>query len=66
MLTAGNRSITDPEPYGQEQETGSETDKNAGSILLYAGVGIVAAVAIGGAIYLLAGKKKKTGSTTKE
>ena len=66
VLTAGNRSITDPEPYGQEQETGSETDKNAGSILLYAGVGIVAAVAIGGAIFLLAGKKKKTGSTTKE
>ena len=65
VLTAGDRSITDPEPYGQDAETEIQTDTNTGNILLYVGVGLVALAAIG-AVAVIGLKKKKTGAKTKE
>ena len=61
VVTAGNRSLTDPEKYTYEAP-GTEEGENApaqiGDVLLYAGIGLVALAAIAGVILFL--KKKKT------
>jgi len=69
VLTAGDRSVTDPEPYGETQEETPQPDKTdetgSGNVLLYVGIGVVALVAIGG-VLLIVRKKKKAGSQVKE
>lgn len=69
VLTAGDRSVTDPEPYGETQEETAQPDKTTEAtpvnILLYVGIGIVALAAIGG-VLLIVRKKKKVGSQVKE
>lgn len=73
VLTAGDRSITDPEPYDLPQEAEPQPDKTTGTangnILLYVGIGIIAIVAIAAAIVISMKKKKagkEAGSATKE
>ena len=65
VLTAGDRSITDPEPYGQDAETQTQTENKTGNILLYVGVAVVGLAAAGAAV-LIGLKKKKTGAQPKE
>lgn len=72
VLTAGDRSITDPEPYGQSQETDDQPDENkaaSDNILLFVGVGVIAVLTIA-AVAVIGIKKKKAGkeagSTTNE
>lgn len=58
VLTGGDRSITDPEPYGQSQETEAASDKSD-DILLYVGIGVIALAVCAAVVIIL--KKKKTG-----
>jgi len=67
VLTAGDRSITDPEPYDLEQETAAQTNENKDqdNIWLYVGIGVFALAVIGaGAVLVL--KKKKTREADKK
>lgn len=69
VLTYGDRSMTDPEfdpsmvvkPVTSEQ---TESKTSAGDIALYAGIGVIALVAIAGAV-LLVKKKKSAKAETK-
>ena len=69
VLTGGDRSITDPEPYELAQEDTADSGETAGNILLYVGVGLAAIAACAAAALVIVKKKKagkNTGSTTKE
>ena len=66
VLTAGDRSITDPEPYELPQSGDAQPVKNTAAanrdVLLYVGIGVlgIAAVAV---VALIGVKKKKAGKT---
>lgn len=63
VVTAGSRSITDPEPIpGADSKTDSVV---SGDIWLYAGVGVFVA-AVAAVVILLITKKKKAGKTATE
>lgn len=57
ILTAGNRSLTDPEPYGEQDQTSQQTTRQADT-WLYIAIGAVAVIAMGAAALLLTKKKK--------
>ena len=58
VITAGDRSLTDPEQVAAAAEAPTEK-KESGDWLLYAGIGVVALAALG-AVVLVALKKKKS------
>ena len=67
VLTYGDRSLTDPEydPSMVVEPDGGQSQKTAvADVLLYAGIGLVALVAIGGAVLLL--RKKKTAASAEK
>ena len=79
VLTAGDRSLTDPEPYELEQETqpeeptgetegtqGSEIAETEDNTMLYVAIAAVAAVILLAAVAVIVIKKKKSGSQVKE
>jgi len=59
LITAGNRSITDPEydPASEDQSQKQQTAKS-GDVLLYVIIGGVALAAIAGAVLIISKKKK--------
>lgn len=59
-VTAGDRSLTDPEevPGSQVQEQEQDTESASGDIWLYAGIGVVVLAAIAGVILVILKKKK--------
>ena len=57
ILTAGSRSLTDPEPYGEQDQTSQQTTRQADT-WLYIAIGAVAVIAMGAAALLLTKKKK--------
>lgn len=70
VLTYGDRSITDPEydpnmVVKPADETQSQKKAATGDILLYAGIGVIALAAIGGAVLLISKKKKSAGAESK-
>ena len=70
VLTYGERSITDPEydpsmvvkPAAEEK---TQQKAATGDVLLYAGIGVIALAAIGGAVLLISRKKKSAGAESK-
>jgi len=67
ILTAGDRSLTDPEPYGEQPQTQRDQTQPAksGDTWLYVGIGVVAAAAIAGVILVILKKKKSPAGETK-
>lgn len=61
ILTAGDRSLTDPEPYGETEDTQTGEAPADSNVLLYVAVGIAALAVIAGAVLLL--RKKKPAET---
>ena len=66
ILTAGDRSLTEPIPYGEESSAQVQTKPAlTNDILLYAGIGVVALAAAAGVILMLLKKKKSPAGETK-
>ena len=69
ILTAGDRSLTDPEPYGEQPQTQqpqqTQNEKKTGDTWLYVGIGAVALVAIAGVVLVILKKKKSPAGETK-
>ena len=63
IITAGNRSITDPEFDPIEATETQQQNDESSNILLYVGIGVVALVAVAAILLIL--KKKKPASAEK-
>ena len=67
VLTAGNRSITDPEPIPAAQEQAGENGEKtaSGDVILYVGIGVFV-IALAAVAAVLLTKKKKAGKPAEE
>ena len=67
-ITAGNRSLTDPEKYEYYQAPVEETEdqtKSGSDVLLYAGIGVIGLAAIAAAVLVISKKKKSAAAEKK-
>ena len=68
IITAGNRSLTDPEKYEYYQAPVEETEdqtKSGSDVLLYAGIGVIGLAAIAAAVLVISKKKKSAAAEKK-
>ena len=69
IITAGDRSLTDPERVAEPEETQPQTQEQPGQTenqtWLYVGVGVVGLLAIGGILLVILKKKKSPAGETK-